>query len=228
MAVTSTDPRRRLMSRSSVLLAIAAVSKAASKSELLAAGFRRQGNHLLRDAHGLIHGIRFQASRGSAVPLGRFTINLIVTSESFLRYWTEKPLPRNPIVIPFPVQHRIHSLSPAKASWWEVDGGTNIEELCHEVTGVLLRFGLPFFEDFQSPVTFLDRLRERRGAPGTTRAQGYLVHAMLAKDQGFEEEARRELQKAFDGAEFSPFGQTVLAIADRLGIAGIGKNERRN
>jgi Domain of unknown function (DUF4304) len=228
MAATSTEPRCAPMARSSISVAIAAVSQAAFRGELGAAGFRRQGNYLLRDSREPIHGINFQASRGNAVPLSRFTVNLIVTSESLYRYWTAKPLPRNPITTLFPVRHRIGPFSPDKGGWWDVDDGTDIDKLCHEVVDVLLRQGLPFFADFQSHAMFLDRLRQGRGVPGTTRALGYLIHGMLAKDQGFEDEARRELQKAISGAELSPFGQNVLAIAGRSGISGVGGDEHRN
>jgi hypothetical protein len=211
------------MTRSNATNAIAAVSKAAFKNGLQAAGFRRQGNHLLRLSNELINGIHFQASRGFATPLGRFTINLVVTSESLYRYWIDQPLPANPTTGLFPVQHRIGLLLPDKKGWWEVGDNPNLEELANEVTAVILRYGLPFFDHFASPTLFLDWLRSGKAAPGATGPQSDLVHAMLAKDAGFEDEARRVLHKAFNEAKSSGFRATILLIAKRLEISGVAE-----
>jgi hypothetical protein len=131
------------------------------------------------------------------------------------------PLPKNPITALFPVQYRIGQLLPDKKGWWEVSNDTNLEALAAEVTDVILQYGLPFFDNFSSPERFLDWLRSGKAAPGTTRAQSDLVHAMLAKDAGFEDEARLALQKAFNEAKHPGFQATVLKIANRLEISRV-------
>lgn len=206
------------MSTSPVQIAVRAASKAAFDNGLKAAGFRRQGNHLHRRAHDLIHAFNFQASRGSAVPLGEFTVNLVVTADFIYRHWMGRPLPKNPAAALFPIQQRIGSLLPQRQdTWWRADA--DIESVCIEVRQALVTYGLPFFADFPSVDALLERLRTGRGAPHMSPGQAALLYAMLAKEKGFDEEAGWQIRTALEMAEASEFRETVRTLARRLGIA---------
>jgi hypothetical protein len=206
------------MSTSPVQIAIRAASKAAFDNGLKAAGFRRQGNHLHRPSHDLIQAFNFQASRGSAVPLGEFTVNLVVTADFIYRHWIGRPLPKNPAAALFPIQQRIGLLMPQREDkWWPADA--DIDALCVEVGHVLVAYGLPFFAAFPSVNALLERLRSGTGAPGMSPAQATLLHAMLAKEKGFDDEAEQQIRGAFEDARGSGFQETVGTIARRLGIA---------
>ncbi len=195
-------------------MALRAASKAAIQGGLREAGFRRQGNHLHRRSDGLIHAFNFQASRGMAVPLGAFTVNLLVSSEHMYRIWTGR-VPANPATMFFPIQRRIGSLMPQPEDrWWSV--GTELTLLSQEVAHALVTHGLPFFDAFPSADALLEQLRDRSQALPGLMTDTHLVHAMLAKDKGLEAEAAAQLREALEKAGSSPFRATVLKIAERL------------
>ena len=161
--------------------AIAAISPAVYANGLRPAGFRRQGNHLRRSSADLFHGLHFQASKWSTRLEGKFTINLVVTAPFLYQGWIGKPLPANPATALFPVQQRIGFLLPdSRDHWWTVTSGDPIAELAEEVTHALVRYALPFFDEFGSSSALLDRLRHGRGLPDLPR-RIWLVHAMLAQ-----------------------------------------------
>jgi hypothetical protein len=118
----------------------------------------------------------------------------------------------------FPVQQRIGFLLPdGHDHWWTVTSSDPIAELADEVTHALLRYALPFCDEFSSSSALLDRLRQGRGLPGLTEAQGWLVHAMLAQRYDAGEEARAQLGRALERAGTSPFRSTIVTIGHRLG-----------
>jgi Domain of unknown function (DUF4304) len=197
--------------------AIRAASKAAFHGGLRDAGFRRQGNHLHRQSGGLIHAVNFQASRGMALPLGAFTVNLLVTSEYLYLCWAGRT-PVNPATMFFPIQQRIGLLMPQREDrWWPVDGG--IDGLCREVSRALVQYGLPFFETFPSADALLALLRSGSTLPGVLMTDAHLLLAMLAKEKGLDDEATAQLRRALEKAGASSFRDTVLRIAERLRLA---------
>jgi hypothetical protein len=198
--------------------AITAVSRAAYANGLRQAGFRRQGNHLHRPSADLFHGVHFQASKWGTRCEGKFTINLVVTAPFLYQGWTGKPLPANPATALFPVQQRIGFLLPERRDhWWTVAVDDPTDELADEVTRGLLRYALPFLDEFRSSGVLLDRLRQERGLPGLTEPRVWLVHAMLAQHCDAGDEARTLLQRALEYAGTSPFRSTVVSVGRRLG-----------
>jgi hypothetical protein len=191
-----------------------AVSRAAFDGGLRAAGFRRQGNHFHRHSNGLIHAFNFQASRGMAIPNGAFAVNLLVSSEYLYRCWTGR-LPANPATMFFPISERIGLLMPQREDkWWPVDREPTI--LGREVADALVTCGLPFFDAFPSADALLTLLRDGSRVPGVLMTDVHLVHAMLAKEKGRDEEAAQQLRQALEKAGPSSFRETVLRIAERL------------
>jgi hypothetical protein len=210
------------MATTPVQKAIREVSKAVLEHGFRAAGFRRQGHHLHRSFNDVIHGIHFQTSRWSTAPLGEFTVNLSVTADSLYRYWTGHPLPSNPATATFPINQRIGSLMPERLDrWWKVNTHTDIDALCREVSDALVTYGLPFFDTFPSLESILEGLRKGSSFPGMMGYQGpaTLIHAMLAKDSGHEDEAERKICQALEDAGTSLFRETVLLVAHRLSIS---------
>jgi len=202
------------MAASSVQSAIRDVSKSIYLSQFRGFGFRRQGNHLHRRSQDLIHAFNFQASRSKA---GDFTVNLLVSSGALCRHWTGRPLPKNPATAFFPIQQRIGILMPDEQDrWWTINAEREV--LCRDVGHALLKHGLPFFDAFPSSDAILERLRVGLTIPGSTLGQAKLVHAILAKEKGNAHEAELQLHAALEGARSSGFGDTVLAVASRLGF----------
>jgi len=200
--------------KSATETAIGAASKAAFDGGLREAGFRRQANYLHRQSGGLIHAFNFQASRGSAVPRGEFTVNLLVTSEFIYRCWAGR-VPANPATMFFPIQQRIGHVMPQREDWWwPVDG--DIDSLCREVSDALVTYGLPYFDTFPSTDALLEQLRRGWQTPRGLMAAPHLVHAMLAKEKGLDDEAAQQLRYALNKAGESSFRETVLRIAERL------------
>lgn len=207
------------MTVSTTVRALQTASKAVHHLGLRDAGFRRQGNHLHRKMNDLIHAVHFQASQWGSSDGGRFTVNLVVTCPFLYTIWTGRDFPKNPASTLFPVTSRIGRLMPARRDhWWEVDALTDQEALSRDVVAVVLEFGVPFFDAFQSTEVMLARLRLGNGLPGLTEAQCPLVHAMLAVQKGARDEASKVLCMARIAAGTSPFLSTVQSIGDRLRI----------
>lgn len=207
------------MARSLTRTAVAFVSRALFASDLHASGFRRRADHAHRESGGLIHGINFQASRwGSAID-GQFTVNLLVTSPFLFSCWTGQPFPSNPASASFPISQRIGFLMPGGLDhWWQVAQDTDLEALSAELRDALRGYGLPFFQSFPDAASLLGRLRRGEQVSGMMPAHGPLVHAMLAKQAGFDEEARDQLRAAHVRAPSSGIRFTVELIATRLAI----------
>ncbi len=207
------------MSQSVTTLAIAATSKFAYSQAMKSLGFKRSGNHMHRLSEDLFHGIHFQASQWGSSVEGKFTINLVVTSSMVYEAWTGKPLPRNPASALFPIQQRIGSLMPGHQDyWWSVSRTTDIAALEREVLHTLTTYALPFFTEYPDSKALLDRLRQNKGLPGLTNAQCPLIHAMLAKDLGYPDEASAQIQKALTDAGVSPFKATVARVGHQIGV----------
>ena len=149
-----------------------------------------------------------------AVPSGEFTVNLLVTSEYLYLCWAERT-PVNPATMFFPIQQRIGLLMPQREDrWWPVDG--EIDDLCREVSHALVQYGLPFFNAFPSADALLALLRNGTKPPGAFMTDACLVHALLAKEKGLDDEAFAQLRRALEKAGASSFRETVLKIAERL------------
>lgn len=207
------------MTKSVTTSAITEVSKFVYHEALKSVGFKRSGNHLFRPSQDLFQGIHFQASMWGSSQEGSFTINLIVTSASLYKFYTGSPLPRNPATALFPVQRRIGWLLPQRLDhWWSITSNTDIGALCHEVTSALTQYALPFFAEYPDSCALLERLRQGKGLPGLTKPVCRLAHAMLAYEAGCLDEATAQIRIAITEAGTAPFLETVLLIADRIGI----------
>src|SRR5579864_6927022 len=189
--------------KSATETAIRAASKAAFHGGLRQAGFRRQGNHLHCQSGGLIHAFNFQASRGMAVPNGAFTVNLLGSSEHLYRSWAGH-VPANPATMFFPIQRRIGSLMPEREDrWWSAE--TDAAIISQEVADALVTYGLPFFDAFPSADALLAQLRDRSRVQRGLMTDARLVHAMLAKEKGLDNEAAQQLREALEKAGSSSF-----------------------
>jgi hypothetical protein len=211
------------MAQSNASSAIAATADKALDLGLRDAGFRRQGAHLVRRLNGIIHGIKFRAARGTASPLGTFTLSVVVTSETLYRAWAGTALPRNPATALFPLCQGIVQLAPGAPVMWDVRDAQEINRISDDVANLIMAKVLPFLDQYRSPMHFLERIREAAVPRAYPPCWWDLVRAILAKTEGFDDEARQALRRAHDNAVPVGFRQTVLQMAKRLGVTAISE-----
>lgn len=209
------------MAQSNASTAIAAITEKALDLGLGAAGFRRQGSHLIRHVNGMIHGIHFRAARGTGSPLGTFTLSVVVTSETLYQAWAGTALPRNPATVLFPLCQGIVQLAPGTPVMWDVRDPQEINRISDDVANLIIAKVLPFLEQYRSPMLFLERIREAAVPRAYPPCWWDLVRAILAKNEGFDDEAHQALRRAHDNAIPVGFRQTVLQMAKRLGVTAI-------
>jgi uncharacterized protein DUF4304 len=179
--------------------------------------FRRQANHLHRSVGDVVHCVHFQASQWGSASEGSFTINLVVTNPVIYELWTGNPLPSNPATAAYPVQERIGLTMPERRDlWWDVHSSTNIERLSEEVAEAVSAFGIPFLDQFPSLSALLERLRGGYTPPGLAGLQTPLVHAMVAKQLGFDAEARVQIDGALANTKMGGFRDAVQRVAERI------------
>ncbi|MBJ6124189.1 DUF4304 domain-containing protein [Microvirga splendida] len=199
--------------------AISLASRMAFDTHLKAAGFRKQGAHLHRAKENLIHGIHFQPSRGNQSESGTFTINLIVTSSAIYSAFFGSSLPSNPATAGFPITERIGFLMPAhKDHWWYVSPETDVERLSSEVSEAITHHALPFFDEYVGPDALLHKLRAQEALPGVADPQIPVLHAVVAKHAGYDDEARQLLRQAIETSHYPGFTETVKKVANRIGL----------
>lgn len=206
--------------------AIALASKVAFAKGFKQAGFRRQSNHFNRKSADLFHSVHFQASQWGTAVEGQFTVNLGVTSEPLYRIWTSTPLPVNPASAFYPITERIGALMPGGLDhWWPVDMSTDLAALADEVADTLLQYALPFFADFPDGRDLLDRLRAGKPLPISPYSLRF-VQAILAKEYGFDDEAREQMNLELTEARTPRHRETAETISQRLGLVILDKNVR--
>jgi hypothetical protein len=182
-------------------------------------GFRRQADHLHRQVDGLFHGIHFQASQWGTATEGKLTVNLSVSSPMIWRAWYGVAFPSNPATALFPFQVRIGHLMPGRLDrWWDIDERTRPDECAEEITGLIVKFGLPFLDRVRSLPEMLDLLRKDI-APGLSEPQALAVHAIVANELGLQKEASALLGEAANASKIGGFRSNLRLVADRAGIA---------
>ncbi|EMY78282.1 PF14137 domain protein [Leptospira weilii serovar Ranarum str. ICFT] len=196
-----------------------AVSLVSKNSHKKLSEFKRLGNHLYRNSNDLIHCIHFQYSQWNSGENGKFTINLAIVSESLYKFWTGNSLPKNPATALWPIQVRLSSLLPEKFDkWWTVDLNTNLVILTKEIIECLQAYALPFFSKYSSINELFDELKFDKSIPGIFESQRPLLLAMIYKLKQNEKESIKLIQKAFHESEGSRFQETVVLLANRLGL----------
>ena len=185
---------------------------------LAAAGFKRKGLHLYKKAGELFHAIQFQASQWGTAAEGKFTINLIVTSPALYEEWIGRPFPINPASALFPIQRRIGSLMPQRSDyWWTVRPGTDIPSLATEVANTVDYCAIKFFTSYESYEALLSQLRQGIW-PGCTARLGAVVHALVANNLGYKEEALEAFRTALSNSDVPAFDRRVVSLAQKLGL----------
>ena len=185
---------------------------------LASAGFKRKGLHLYRKAGELFHAIQFQASQWGTATDGKFTINLIVTSPVLYTQWIGRPFPANPASALFPIRMRIGSLMPQRCDhWWTVDSGTDISSLATEVASAIENSAIQFFKPYESNEALLAQLRQGI-CPGCTAGQAAVVHALVANNLGYKDEALEAFKTALSEPTIPAFSERVVSLARKLGL----------
>jgi len=103
---------------------------------------------------------------------------------------------------------------PRKDLWWDVSPDTDLDALSADVCQKLVQYGLPFFALYPHGSAILKRLRSHQPIP--IHQFRPFVHAILAKEAGFDDEARQILQEAVALSE-SHIART-RAIAEHIGV----------
>lgn len=176
----------------------------------------RKGNHLYRQSEDLFHGINFQTSNWNASEAGQFTINLVITSPSIFSACLGKPFPSNPGAAYFPIFERIGLVMPPprKDIWWDVSPETDLDALSAEVCEKVVEHGLLFLNTYPSGLAILKKLRSYQSIP--IHQFRPFIHAILAMEAGFDDEARQILQRE---VELSlNHVQRTTEIAGNLGL----------
>ncbi|WP_161554806.1 DUF4304 domain-containing protein [Ereboglobus luteus] len=216
-AATPADPPP--MNTSTTRRAIRQISKQCAAA-LAPHGFKLQSPHLHRlMPDGLYHAINFQSSQWGDRHEGRFTINLIVTSQWLHTHWTNLPFPKNPGSAPWPILRRLGQQLPAgNDKWWDVNADTNLDALFTEISRALIKHALPFFAQYPDSQAILDRVRTGGFVHSASDAQRPLIAAILLVEKRQPEAAREILLNALKENAGSPFAKTINLIASRLGI----------
>jgi len=103
--------------------------------------------------------------------------------------------------------------------WWSVQADTNIDSLCKEVGSAIIQYGVPFFKDFRNSDGIFQKLRSGEKLPGVPSRHLPLIHAMLAKEKGFVEEAKQQIERAISNDKSPLVPQAIQRVASRLGIS---------
>ena len=196
---------------------IAAISKGPGAAVLKPAGFRRAAPHFWRDVGGINHAVNFQASQWGSADSGKFTINLGVSIPAvYERFWG-RAFQTNRGTALWPIQVRLGFLMDGHDRWWRVTSAADVGPIGEDIAAALKAHALPFFDRLVTTADFVGLVR----APtpkGMLCVQAPLVMAILAAEEGNEQEARSHLSAAFAKQRGKPFEATVRRIAERLGI----------
>lgn len=196
--------------------AVTRISRDLLTRHLKASGFVRKGVHLYRQSADIFHGVNFQMSNLNSSDTGKFTINLVITSPSLFSLCLGKPFPSNPGSAYFPISERLGLVMPPprKDIWWDVSPETDLDALSDEVCEMVVRYGLPFLDMYPDSLAILKRLRSYQPIP--IHQFRPFIHAILAAEAGFSDEAKAILQKEVD------LSQKHIArtseIAEELGL----------
>ncbi|MGZ0707310.1 DUF4304 domain-containing protein [Coraliomargarita sp. W4R53] len=203
--------------KSATTQAINTVSKDFCLPALKEAGFKRRSPHIFREKSELIHAIHFQASQWGSQENGSFTVNLCVTVESLYRFWTGKPLPKNPATAGWPIQVRLGDVCPEGHDlWWDIDAKTNLQKIGEDVSTRLTKYALPFFEDFQAVRDIRTAINSKNPPAGFIDAQAPLIESMILSQEGDVSEARKIILAQTEKWKGHPFLHAVTTIGERI------------
>ena len=164
--------------------------------------------------------MNFQASAWGAQEAGRFTINLGISSPALYEGFIGRKFPKVPAAALWPVSARIgFVMQEPRDLWWEVDNGTDIAKLGHQVADTLQNYAVPWFESLATRKELIDAFEHRTALlGGVFPAQVPLVLAILAAEDGDSTRARSILGSALEDWRGKPFEETVRRVADRLKV----------
>jgi hypothetical protein len=203
------------MATSVIREVIAAISKGPCAAVLKPAGFRRSAPHFWRDVGGINHAVHFQADqKGSGRTL---TVNLGVSIPAVYERFFGRAFHTNRGTALWPIQVRLGFLMDGHDRWWRVTSADDVGPIGEDIAAALKAHALPFFDRLVTTADFVGLVR----APtpkGMLCVQAPLVMAILAAEEGNEQEARSHLSAAFAKQRGTPFEATVRQIAERLGI----------
>jgi hypothetical protein len=211
-------------SRSPVTQAIDHVVSAGIHPILKERGFKKQGRSFHKPVGDLYHVVHVQSSRHNAFDVGKFTINLGVSSPDIAALWHGEMTSHNPASHAHLLfSTRIRSLLPSEQDhWWTIEPTTDLDRLAQEVGASLAQYGLTYFQNpaFQSTQALLDSLE--RDALGGIPTAGVEIRAVLLHREGRTDEAQALLAGLIAGKEKRPglgrYVRRIRALAARLGF----------
>src|SRR4051794_6249339 len=98
--------------------AILAISAGPCRAALSPVGFRRSAPNYWRLVDGLSQCVNFQASAWGSREVGRFTINLGISSPALHEGFIGRKFPKVPAAAVWPVSARIGSVKPDNRELW--------------------------------------------------------------------------------------------------------------
>ena len=146
--------------------------RAAISPTLVGRGFKRRSRVWQREVSGFSHAIYIQAGRWNSGVAGDFTVSLgIYVPTVYSAIWGAPPPPwaRD---VEWTIRRGIGQMMPGgilsddasnkkwKDYWWKFDAGSDLSQLGSQVAETMVRYGLPFLEQFGSLVEVHDFLRD--------------------------------------------------------------------
>jgi len=213
------------MQKSSYVLGLDSVQKA-TQVFLKPLGFRKKGRtHRRTTSEGLCHVINFQMGEYPigdhyVIPgiresyYGLFTVNLGIFLPCVNRAEFQAEAPANIQEYHCPIRERLSSLAYGKDEWFSLSSDTS--SISSRIVDLFDRFGLPFFDQFNSYQDVLVYYKKYGDLPFRNQGRAALDVAIVAKEVGDDALAEKlfELAYAWDNPAFK---RHVSAIASREG-----------
>jgi len=197
----------------------------AAHSFLKPLGFRKKGrahNHLSNG--GLTHVVGFQMGEypigDYVIPgfresyYGKFAVNLGVLLPFVFQVENQRPPPDFVQEYHCTIRERLGMLAFEKDEWFEITSDTS--PLATTVVDLLDKFGLPFFEPFQSYGDALSYYNAHGNFPFQNEGRASLEAALIAHHTGDESLSATLFAKAY-ATNHSGFQQHVAELAKRIG-----------
>ena len=202
------------------------IVQAAVHSFLRPLGFRKKSRTHNRRTNGrLIHVVNFQIGQHPigehyVIPgfrenlYGKFAVNLGVFLPCV--YEVEWQRPPGNVVQEYdcPIRQRLETLAFGKDEWFEIDSDTS--GLATRLVELLDRFGLGFFEQFQTYEDVISFFNQHGNLPFRNAARASLDAALIASHVGDKTLAQSLFQKAC-ASEHEGFRKHVTELARRSG-----------
>jgi len=192
-------------------------------------GFRKQGRTFNRSlGSGLIHVINFQMGRHPVgnhkeIPpfrlnlYGKFTVNLGVYIPEIYRLLWNKDVPKFVDHGDCEIEKRIGELVPPyKSLWWDLN--KNTKRLSKKALTVIVKYGLPYLNQFNSHNDIIQEWYEQGEETGLPPRAGLSISILLFNN-GDHEQARNLLLQEYSRNYDHPYAGFVVDIAQKLGIS---------